>query len=166
MKQKEMSTGSYLLIIAVASIFSLFVYIAWISAPNYRGYCKAAHRYLTDEEKINSAVKTILAAYPPVIDIYEIHGDEKVKVDVNIPKNPLYYKSVEEFLEVNPNCCKLSFDDKGYIDSVLIYRAMGDLSTIVNVKYKVRYYDDNNDLNEEYRERLVAVTNCGRSWYP
>jgi hypothetical protein len=166
MSGKEMSTVKYLALVFLALTIALSVFIVVKAMPNYKGYCEIERRYLSEDEKLNIAIKSILATYPPVIDIYEMRGDAQAKVDVNIPKNPLYYKSVEEFLEVNQNCCKQSFDEIDYIDNVLIFRAMGKLSSIFNIRYKVRYFNDIGDVSVQYSERTIAITNCGRAWYP
>jgi hypothetical protein len=166
MKQEEMSTGRYLLIIAVVSVFSLLVYIAWITAPNYKGYCKITHSYLTDKEKINIAVKSVMSTYPPSVEVFDTINNKK-NIYWVVPERPLSYGSVKEFLEINPSCCEVSHvDDNNYISSVFIYRAMGKLSALVNIVYKVRYYDGNGYLVEKNREEVVAITNCGKAWYP
>jgi hypothetical protein len=85
-------------------------------------------------------------------------------VDVNIPKKPIYYNSIEEFKAINKDCCRLFDFDMNGDQAGFITRASGDLSTYVRVRYKVRYLNSDNELIEDMKEILVAVTNCGRGW--
>jgi hypothetical protein len=132
MNQNEMSTGKYLVTIAIISVFALFVYIAWTTAPNLKGYCEKEFRYLTDEEKIDSAIQYVLDIYPPVVDILEKQGEDIVRVDVNLPKKPIYYNSIEEFKSINKDCCRLSDSDRSGYQGGLYTRASGGLSTYVH----------------------------------
>jgi hypothetical protein len=92
-----------------------------------------------------------------------LQGEDIVVVDVNIPKKPIFYNSIEEFKEINRACCKLSDVDENREYTELITRASGGLSTYVRVRYKVRYLNSDNELIEVMREILVAVDNCGRA---
>jgi hypothetical protein len=164
MNNRQTSERGYIGVVTLILILVLFGYIGWSITPNLKGYCKKENRYLTDEEKIDSAIEYILSGYPGVVDILEKQGEDIVRVDVNIPKKPIYYNSIEEFKTINKDCCRLfdfgiNGDQAGFIT-----RANGGLSTYVRVRYKVRYYNGDNELIEDMKEILVAVTNCGRGW--
>ena len=88
----------------------------------YRGVCDREGRILSDEEKIRVAVEYINNHYDIIYDDPETH--KTLSLDA-IP-----YASVDEFLEKNPNCCKIEHSSKSQsIDTTLFY-GNGDEITI------------------------------------
>jgi hypothetical protein len=139
----------------------------WWAGMNYTGYCHAEGRYLSDEEKINSAIRFALYGYPPSIS-------KEIEVNVNgttqkheywyVPENPIKYKDIDDFMAINPGCCKLSMrtgegDAPSFLD-----RITGYVSTYVIVKFKVRYFDEQHLEKFANSGVAVAVKNCGESW--
>jgi uncharacterized protein YxeA len=164
MNAKQAGIAKDIALVILVLIIALSGYIAWNITPNLKGYCKRKYRYLTDEEKIDIAIEYIMDGYPPVIDILERQGEDIVRVDVNQPKNPIYYDSIEEFKIINKECCQLTEEDGSGYQVSFFTRARGDFSTYVRVRYKVRYINSENELSEEKKERFVAITNCGTAW--
>lgn len=163
MNNQQSTERGYIGVLILILILAFFGYIGLSITPNLKGYCEKEHRYLTDEEKINSAIQYILSGYPSVVDILEKQGEDIVRVDMNIPKKPIYYNSIEEFKAINKDCCRLSDLDINGDQAGFITRARGGLSTYVRVRYKVRYLNSANELIEVMMEILVAVDNCGRA---
>lgn len=139
----------------------------WWAGMNYVGYCHAEHRFLSDEEKINSAIEFALYGYPPSIS-------KEIEVNVNgvfqkrehwyIPEHPIKYQNLKEFMLINPECCRLSMQTgEGGMPS-LLDRITGYVSTYVIVKFKVRYLDE--QQVEKYGDAglAIAIKNCGQSW--
>ena len=93
---------------------------------SYNGFCFAQGRYLTDEERIRSAVEAILASYPRITYAYDVlpkpgyevvrdktrccaQGDasrfDGSKGGTAIDASQLIpYRDIEEFFAVNPDC--------------------------------------------------------------
>lgn len=139
----------------------------WWTGMNYAGYCHAEHRFLSDEEKIHSAVQFVLNRYPPSIS-------KQIDVNVNgvtqkidhwyMPENPVMYKDINDFMAINPGCCRLSLrTGEGGAPSFLD-RITGYVSTYVLVQFKVRFIDDKHVENFSNGGMAVAVKNCGDSW--
>ncbi len=138
----------------------------WWMGMNYNGYCHAEGRYLSDEEKINSAVQFVLDRYPPTISKQIEVNDNGVvqKRDYwYAPEKPVMYKDINDFKLINPECCRFSFrTGEGRAPSV-IDRITGYVSSYVIVSYKVRYIEEH---SEKYAMdgTAVAIKNCGRAW--
>lgn len=138
----------------------------WWTGMNYAGYCHAEHRFLSDEEKIHSAVQFVLNRYPPTIS-------KKIDVTVNgvaqksdywyPPENPVMYKDINDFMAINPGCCRLSMRTGEGSPLSLLDRITGYASTFVIVKYDVRY-KENGIEKSQMDSTAVAVRNCGNAW--
>ncbi len=95
--QKRVVWGTILV-----GIGCLVAYVNDYRVKLYTGYCFEEKRYLTDEELQKSAI--IFLIKHRAQDSYL--SDDPVKS--SYVSNPLLpdYESVEEFLKLNPNCCK------------------------------------------------------------
>jgi len=166
----ESSFGSFVVkhvkkILGTAVVLPLGFCIWW-SGMNYAGYCHKEGRFLSDEEKIHSAIRYVLAGYPPSISNVEVIVNDAFQRGPSWakPKNTIKYKDVDEFQEINPNCCKLSMVIAEGVRSSFIDRIAGYFSTFVIVRYKVRYFDDNNVEKHNDGGQAVAIKNCGQAW--
>lgn len=150
-----------------AGLLALFsVVFFWWTGMNYAGYCHKESRFLSDEEMINSAVQFILDRYPPSISkVIEVNKDGKIQKREYwyLPENPVKYKGIKEFIEINPSCCNLSMiaGDSGYPD--FIDRITGNVATYVIVEYNVKYLEENEEKTQ-LDSTAVAIKNCGKSW--
>lgn len=139
----------------------------WWTGMNYAGYCHAEHRFLSDEEKINSAIEFALYGYPPSISKeieLNVNGVSQKREHWFIPEHSIKYQDLNEFNKINPACCRLSMrTGEGSMPSFLD-RITGYVSTYVLVNFKVRYLDEHQV--EKYGDAgiAVAVKNCGESW--
>jgi hypothetical protein len=146
---------------------ALGVFVFWWCGMNYTGYCHSQGRYLSNEEKIRSAVDFTLNRYPPTIS-------RKIKVNVDgvtkdteerfAPKNPIKYSNIDEFIKLNPDCCTLSMRTREGGRPYFLDRITGYVSTYVLILFKVRYFNENNIENYSDSGMAVAIQNCGKSW--
>ncbi|HSC74692.1 MAG TPA: hypothetical protein VLB90_00460 [Pseudomonadales bacterium] len=133
----------------------------WWAGMNYTGYCHAEGRYLSDEEKIDLAIRDILQTYPPVLTenaVGVIHSKR--------PENPVYYTDITEFKSSNNNCCNITqVGPEGKNDRASLYsRITGRISGFVHVKYLVRYKDEQGTGLSKSIDTYPAITNCGAIW--
>jgi hypothetical protein len=138
----------------------------WWAGMNYTGYCHAEGRYLSDEEKIDSAVQHVLAGYSTSVEfpVKIVNGSFQRGPKWDKSRNTIRYKDANEFFEENPDCCKFSMViGEGYTASI-IDRIFGYISTFVTIRYKVRYFDDDNIERYNDGGQAVAIKNCGQAW--
>ena len=148
----------------------LIALLFFVARLSYSGYCFKEKRYLSDEEKINLAVQHVVRFYPPNIP-YEIvveNGEQKKIRTGRSPKNSLPYRDLKEFLELNPNCCRVvmraNFSDGERYIVEFWDRLFGRTSCLVEVKYFVRYRDDAGVAHSYPAETFPAISNCGYLW--
>lgn len=98
--------------IILAILLASFCYAFWWCAMNYAGYCHAEGRFLSDQEKIYSAVKYVMPhSYPRTIKRQRnisINGVIGKSDYLYENKKPIKYKDEQDFLALNPDCCTLS----------------------------------------------------------
>lgn len=122
---------------------------------------------MSDEEKINSAVQFVLDRYPPSINkVIEknINGSIQKIDHWYKPERPIKYRDVQEFRIINPDCCVFSLQTGEGMKPSKLDRIIGNFSTYVIVKFKVRYYEGIDLEKTEDSGEAVAVKNCGKSW--
>jgi hypothetical protein len=140
-----------------------------VSGLNYSGYCFKENRYLSNEEKINSAVLEVIATYPPVIDHEEVYRDEKMGIQKlkrvrKKPEFPIHYKNINEFFELNPDCCQVTSEArKGYVPS-FEERILGAKCGFVRLVYIVRYRSNDDVEKSKKVTDYIAISNCGYPW--
>jgi hypothetical protein len=140
--------------------------VLWYYSLNYRGYCHAEGRYLSDREKIEVGVKFLLdAVYPPSIPIYEIRNGERIYINNEIPTNPIAYANPEEFFAMNPDCCSFSLRSSQNEDVTTIDRLTGRLSGFASVAFLVRYRTAAGEEMSEPMRADPGISNCGQIWF-
>jgi hypothetical protein len=154
----------YLLI----TLFSLLLMISvGMLALNYSGYCFKQGRYISRDEIIYAAVERLLEVhYSPYVRRYKVVNGKTILVQPK-EKHRIYYQSVEEFLELNPNCCELErFSKQSRWQNYLKKTLKGRYLTKVKIKYKVRYLDDNGEIKSYVHPEpyYKTVRNCGEVW--
>ncbi|MDR2790395.1 MAG: hypothetical protein LBB59_05415 [Campylobacteraceae bacterium] len=153
-----------ILIIGLSPFIAIFLYFGL----NYAGFCFEQCRFLSDEEKIDAAIRTILGTSHNVKDE---NGSYHTAPAYNMPylkidKYGRSYSGVDEnidnFKAENPNCCSLSkfyYKKDGSIYKISFFaRAFGMTSDFVTVKFKYK----NINGEEEVGVGLVPISNCGR----
>lgn len=148
-------------------LFILICCIVTSGSLRYSGFCFKEARYLSEEEKIRSAVEYVLQLYSPdrgAIKIIEENGKQK-----SVPANPIgqmkvKYKNTDEFFAKNTECCELTQRAaEGYGGSPIDW-VVGYISTWVHVKYMAKYYDNHDAEYLKVDEAYVAVSSCGVAW--
>jgi len=152
---------------------------------SYNGFCFAQGRYLTDEERIRSAVEAILASYPRITYAYDVlpkpgyevvrdktrccaQGDasrfDGSKGGTAIDASQLIpYRDIEEFFAVNPDCCRFAREGLyGELGSVDFWTRVGGYSAgFVSAKYRVRYRDADGKVRSKFSAVSWSFTACG-----
>lgn len=131
---------------------------------NYSGFCLEQGRSLTDHEKIEIAIERLLRSYPPTLIQVVTQADGRQADRWFRPGRPIPYRSVEEFLQVNPDCCEVTLKEHPKIGGSISLgnRLFGITSANVRVRYQVRYLDASGRIVSEYVEPYVAISGCGR----
>ena len=175
--------GKYLVITPLVILLPVCYW--YITLPPV-DYCEVQGRVLSDKEKIEKVVVAVLNDYPKVFHrekwqgkassgelsdgqwiIPPGKGDESWKSQImSRPSYPIYYKNVQEFFELNPNCCivtqsyrSIYHDGGGLVSSW--ERLTGRESAIVVVMWLLRYIDIKGASQTEVLERYEAMDNCG-----
>jgi hypothetical protein len=137
-------------------VLLLFVLLLGVPASlNYSGFCMSRGWWLGDEERIR-------------IVIEEINRQYKLPIETKTEGTKYYiqekYESVEDFLNKNPNCCKVT--SSGYFDLPapnFLDRVMGNrFPKVINISFLAHYID------ESHKPVIVSLkfptmqTNCGK----
>ncbi len=124
----------------------LFLY--W-GSRSYLGYC--GDMRLSDSERIRIAV----ARY--------MNSPHQIGVDGDL--RPYYkYRSVEEFLEVNKNCCSIVGSGSAGEDVSKIDRLFGKGVSLIKIYFKRQFVVDGKVEEGPYVTIYANVTNCGKAW--
>ena len=123
---------------------------------NYSGFCMAKMRYLSDEEKIKG--------------IFEYQNNRN-KLPVDLPGlvtrdfHHIKYKSFEEFIQENPDCCVINPGGSYDIPPPLLLERISGYNSgdLVVINFKVRYLDhqDNKKIGNYVFKNYI--TNCGEA---
>jgi hypothetical protein len=149
-----------------------FILIFLYFTLNYLGFCFEKCKFLSDEEKINVAIKVVMGDRH---SIKREDGADYIVPAYNMPylkteenSKGIYYSRDEEdmknFKLENPNCCSLSkylytTEVRGNRNDISFRtRIRGLVSDIITVKFKYK------DINGEEKEgsRLIPISNCGK----
>jgi hypothetical protein len=145
-KRHKVLTAAALLLIAPAVL-------------NYSGMCIPEGRWLSDEERIDIAIKQIIAP-KEVFLMRGVAGPREYEV---VP-----YGSVKDFRQKNPDCCTVKFAYKPQ-DVLLIDHLRGKVSfwtpvvwKKINYKYEgeVHEYNDVSGF-EGFGDPFFLMSNCG-----
>ncbi|HDR1450413.1 TPA: hypothetical protein QB635_000234 [Pasteurella multocida] len=138
---KEKGKGYFLWFI----LFLLSIYL-FITIQERRGYCfdKGAyiHELYTEQELIDRGIEYVVSTMPS--GVFEPDG-----TTTEIKR----YTSVEEFKQMNPDCCTLTpfmYDGDGYIDD--------DGYSYIRIEY-LRHYVEN--LKPDRKVIFLEYTPCG-----
>lgn len=82
------------------------------------------------------------------------------------PENSVPYRSIDHFVEVNKDCCKVTYRDKGDIGNEgkqisTIDRILDTKSSNVRIRYRVQYIDANGKAATTEIESYISLSNCG-----
>lgn len=149
---------------AAVALGLALLYLGLRAGLNYSGFCLEQRRYLTEREKIEIAIERILRSYPPTLIQVVTHPDGRQVDRYFQPERPVPYRSVDEFLQVNPECCEVTTREHPKISGSISLgnRLFGITSANVRVRYQVRYLDASGRMITEIMEPYIAISNCGR----
>lgn len=158
---------SILLKLILAGILVVFVVV--IPSLNYSGFCFHQKRFLSDEEKLKIVVARVLLQYPKPNAVHDRLSPGNATPRWNTvkswPENPIPYQDMNEFFTLNPNCCQVTTNYKsigGEGDNTNFWgRLTGSKSSIVGVKYLLRYRDENGAMQAKLIEIFPGISNCG-----
>jgi hypothetical protein len=84
---------------------------------------------------------------------------------MSAPKNPIYYRDVDEFLSLNPDCCKFippAIFREGDGNFALVERLTGEATNLIKVDYQVRYFDEDKTVRSIKATDYLYITSCGK----
>jgi len=161
LKNHPIRSVIYTIILTPVLMFVVYPGIKLINYAhlNYSGYCITKGRYFSDEERIQIAINSVLRSYPPIMERRQSGMLEFIKIE-----NPIYYEDIEEFLELNENCCEVTTHGKEGYPRGLWNRLRGRTAVFVSVNYTVYYIDEDGIEREFKHSPYIAISNCGRPW--
>jgi hypothetical protein len=149
-------TGKIFTVISVLVVLA----VAGVTIPlalTYSGYCRSEGRWVSDAERIRSAI------------IYVFQRQDRLRFRTSNGATEawqptvIHYKTLDEFLAANKNCCgkgPLPGDD--FTPPTFLTRLFGTLTDVIVVSYTERYVDDSGLAQSERVVRQVEVNVCGR----
>ena len=150
------------LIIFIAFLFVSFEVVTYLLQDNFReryGPCSDKGMVLSKDEIIREATSILLKNYPP--NVIRKNSGQGV-FSLSKPDSPIYYKNLDEFFTLNPDCCHFVWMrnvDEGEFG--LFNRLSGRSIGYVVFNYKVRFKDGHGDFNSLHANASFAVTSCG-----
>lgn len=181
----------YLIIIAIILIPFIIILSIWSinAVNNLRGYCQQTGKKITYKQRMNLAVDyfmenqegisgTVLARYvnsfsekdksnPTSEGIALLSGGYyKRPLNSDVPEKGytiIYYKTKEEFLNENPQCCKqrwtYSYEDT---EQNIVDRMAGKGAGYIHLLYHIKYKDKQGVEGKFLVDNIYfTVNNCG-----
>lgn len=119
--------------------FAAPLVVAWLHASlNYSGFCFKEMRYLSDREKFRIVFEAL--NFKKTLRVEAIGKDN---LRFFKPYKRIKYESFEQFMEMNPDCCKVANSGK------------------VVMNFTLRYLDENGDRRAQEVTVKGAIKNCG-----
>ncbi len=140
-----MTVKKFIFVAFLLVLVPVTLLIGYRGYKSYNGYCFEQDRYLSDGEKIRSAIQFAMS------------------VDAT-GENHIPYISVDEFVAENPDCCSLNRTSSTAYTPSLLDRLSGTSNGYVHIKFKSRSQGANVEITTKSIETEPAVTNCGRVW--
>lgn len=150
---------------------SLTLILIGLLLLNCFGFCWSKFRFLSDEERIEIAIRRSGAISETVDSIIETsQGVEtignKVRYYTKV-QNVMPYRSLKEFITLNQNCCKVSREVK-VSEGTLKVSPYGCLSGFspyfVSGKYILRFKEDG-QVKTESKGFAYYMSSCGKIYY-
>ncbi|MBN8957830.1 MAG: hypothetical protein J0H17_14855 [Rhizobiales bacterium] len=143
---------------AAALVVAAFVtFFVGRGALSYSGYCFAEHRYLSDDEFMNAAMRE--AGSTKFIQGTS-HKDGRlfIRTITLVP-----YPDIAKFKATNPNCCAfVSFDD--YADNVRSTSFWDQVAGLTARAVRARFQMfPEDDATPFLTTKYFMLTNCGRA---
>lgn len=143
-------------------------YLGYQARLTYLGYCHAADKFLSNDEKINAAIEELLKKYPAAVVRTSMEPNVS---SLSVPIKPVHYSNPNQFLSMNPNCCKVkptsTYMEGGRLSLVQILT--GTATNVVEINYLVRFKDEQDKPQAIKTTAYLHTNNCGapgRPWSP
>lgn len=135
-------------------VFAILLLIGTPAGLNYSGFCMSQGRWLSDEEKIRLAIKSLIQQDTVLIETPE-KGTQQFKA--------VKYTEVDQFLNKNPNCCKTEirvgddFVPRNYFTAIA-----GKHADNIRIEYIANYLDQDNKIQSQKVKIVPLISNCGK----
>lgn len=148
--------------IVVILLLSPIFYLTYRGYTNSIGYCHHDKKNLTETEKLQKVITHIISQ-----KTINITGNDKRSTGF-FPV--IQYKSNEEFLEKNPNCCFVGLNNIQKekwtgIDGIRmpspLDKFFGAYNEAIGVKYSIQYIDEKGETHTAHKEQVYIIQNCG-----
>ena len=143
-------------------ILSLFLLVGGVPAGlNYSGFCWEQGRWLSDEEKIKIFIFIhFLSTNDYIGTVTDFTGKEPIE-----KKNQSsIYKSFEDFIEQNPNCCHLNILESADSGPPTFWtKVKGGYSNTIIINYG-KNHKIYNGTNPD--KSIFYIDNCGKNVKP
>ena len=134
---------------------------------NTNGYCLSERRILSKDELITPISKRVYRRLEWCASSNEctrIEVENGRRVNSPIYPNQYKYSSLDEFIELNKDCCSLHYHpgprDEDKVDNDLNV-TIGAFRTYIKTRYISQLAGVNRATNTTYFERWYKVSNCG-----
>lgn len=132
-----------------------------IGALNYAGFCFKTMGYLSNEEKVRSAVNFMIE------DRWKRISDRNPDLK---REDDWFWKDVDSFLTDNPECCEVGITFTSgsafyQLDRRILPAICGLHSAQVYIRYQIPYAEQiRNTGRYQKSKEIIAITNCGNAW--
>ncbi|RAO78219.1 hypothetical protein CA260_10480 [Dyella jiangningensis] len=146
--------------------FVFIVFLLGWCALSMCGFSTTKFAFVYDQCFIDAAVKDVLVRYPPNLRTVQVLGGAQSIEAYGPPSDPIPYVSMQEFMEINPDCCRfVGRGSEGYQPSTLSY-LLGYEWRIVRVRYALRYKTERAFVEERPVEEYVVLSRDGHVFRP
>jgi len=154
-----------LIFLVTVTVILLFGSQVFLPQANLKGFCWAEKRFLTDEERIYRLVERINKR-----DFFNLYANRK---GIYLVGETVYdvvpYKSVEDFLTSNPDCCNIKKYSRIDVHAKEVdsheYSQKGLYAGTFYIRHKVKYMKEGEE-KEGVAIHQGMVTNCGDEFTP
>ncbi|MBL1405984.1 MAG: hypothetical protein COC00_008370 [Rhizobiales bacterium] len=125
----------------------------------YNGFCVAERRWLGEQEMFDIAKQRVFEHYPP--QSFRVPGVFSKKIERHVQ-----YKDFDDFVNRNPNCCRLSQTGWKGLSVDFIYRLRGYSAGFVRVEYAADADKLNSDAKSEIAGTVAFFKARGKEYVP
>lgn len=131
-----------------------------VGTLNYSGVCLPDGRVLSFDEKARRAIEQILKNYPLQPIVVPLESNRWTYIPR--PETLIPYKGVDEFLSINPVCCKaIEYRDLEEGLPGFMERATGTVSGYIQIEHQLRF-TENDAIKAVLVRNRPSISNCGR----
>jgi len=155
-----------LIFLVTVTVILLFGSQVFLPQANLKGFCWTEKRFLTDEERIYRLVERINKR--DFFNLYVLNEAGAYLVGPTV-YDVVPYKSVEDFLTSNPDCCKIKKYSGIIVHGEKVdsheYSQKGLYAGSFYIRHRVKYIKEGEE-KEGIAIHQGMVTNCGEEFSP